>query len=328
MQYDVFNGDADGIFALHQLRLAVPAENAELITGVKRDIGLLSRIDTVRSAIITVLDVSLDKNRKALNALLRRDNTILYIDHHFAGDIPLSAALEHHIEPSAETCTSLIVNHLLDGRYSRWAICGAFGDNLDEQANLLAVEAGIGEEEIKTLQEIGELFNYNGYGARLEDLLFHPADLYRAVRPYSDPLLFYAATDLVPKLRNGYERDMVRALEQKCIDEPGGNRLYRFPAASWSRRIAGVFSNMKAREKKGAAHALIVENTDGTLQISVRAPLTNRKNADILCRSFPTGGGRSAAAGINNLPAEMLDEFISAFNSMYHREADSSGTTT
>jgi hypothetical protein len=37
MQYDVFNGDADGICALVQLRLAKPIQS-NLITGVKRDI--------------------------------------------------------------------------------------------------------------------------------------------------------------------------------------------------------------------------------------------------------------------------------------------------
>jgi len=39
MKYiDVFNGDADGICALHQLRLAEPVEST-LVTGVKRDIN-------------------------------------------------------------------------------------------------------------------------------------------------------------------------------------------------------------------------------------------------------------------------------------------------
>lgn len=38
--YDVFNGDADGICALVQLRLASPADSV-LITGVKRDIELM-----------------------------------------------------------------------------------------------------------------------------------------------------------------------------------------------------------------------------------------------------------------------------------------------
>ena len=103
MHFDVFNGDADGIFALHQLRLARPVPEAELITGVKRDISLLERIRTTRDASVSTLDISLDKNRDALLALLANNNRILYIDHHYAGDIPKSENLEHHIEPSAKT---------------------------------------------------------------------------------------------------------------------------------------------------------------------------------------------------------------------------------
>ena len=38
--FDVFNGDADGICALVQLRLATPIESV-LITGAKREIALL-----------------------------------------------------------------------------------------------------------------------------------------------------------------------------------------------------------------------------------------------------------------------------------------------
>ncbi len=44
--FDVFNGDADGICALLQLRLANPLESI-LVTGVKRDIRLLQRVDAV-----------------------------------------------------------------------------------------------------------------------------------------------------------------------------------------------------------------------------------------------------------------------------------------
>jgi len=320
MHYDVFNGDADGIFALHQLRLDKPAANAQLITGVKRDINLLERISGINSSSVTVLDISLDKNHAALVNLLKNDNRILYIDHHYAGEIPASTALEHYIEPSAETCTALIVNTLLNGKYSAWAVCGAFGDNLDEQAIELAENNGASTPEIEILKEIGELFNYNGYGARVEDLLFNPADLYRAIQPYHEPLQFYDSTDLVARLRDGYKEDMARAADLENIAEQSQNRVYRLPAASWSRRIAGVFSNMKAKEKKDAAHAVIVENDDGTLQISVRAPLINRKNADTLCRQFPSGGGRAAAAGINTLPAEMLDTFIASFHAIYSRD--------
>ena len=317
MHYDVFNGDADGIFALHQLRLARPVPEAQLITGVKRDIGLLKKIPSDSSAAISVFDISLDKNREELTQLLDNGSRVLYIDHHFAGAIPSSGLLEYHIEPSAEQCTSLIVNELIGGIYPGWAVCGAFGDNLHEQAAALAAESGLTDNETECLREIGELFNYNGYGAQIKDLLFHPADLYRAVQPFSDPRDFFAETDLVLQLKDGYEKDMGRTANIPDISENTPNRIFMFPAASWARRIAGVFSNLKAREKKDGAHAVIVENDDHTLQISVRAPLVRKENADTLCRNFPTGGGRAAAAGINKLPADMLDEFIQAFNTIY-----------
>ena len=66
MYIDVFNGDADGICALHQLRLADPRPGARLITGVKRDIQLLKQLAGTSKAHITVLDVSLDSNREEL----------------------------------------------------------------------------------------------------------------------------------------------------------------------------------------------------------------------------------------------------------------------
>ncbi len=43
MHYDVFNGDADGITALLQLRLAEP-KSSTLVTGIKRDIKLLKQV--------------------------------------------------------------------------------------------------------------------------------------------------------------------------------------------------------------------------------------------------------------------------------------------
>lgn len=52
---DVFNGDADGICALHQLRLAEPRA-ATLVTGPKRDIALLRRAAQTVCTSVTVLD--------------------------------------------------------------------------------------------------------------------------------------------------------------------------------------------------------------------------------------------------------------------------------
>ena len=67
--FDVFNGDADGICALIQLRLAEPRDTT-LITGVKRDIALADRVPANKPAGVTILDVSLDRNREAVDKLL------------------------------------------------------------------------------------------------------------------------------------------------------------------------------------------------------------------------------------------------------------------
>jgi hypothetical protein len=49
----------------------------------------------------------------------------------------------------------------------------------------------------------------------------------------------------------------------------------------------------------------------------VRAPLINKQGASKLCSQFPTGGGREAAAGINDLPSDQLDSFIDKFEQSF-----------
>lgn len=317
MHYDIFNGDADGIFALHQYRLAHPLRDAQIITGVKRDISLLSQVEDVQNCVLTVFDISLDSNRTSLGKILAAENSVLYFDHHYAGEIPTSASLTSRIDPSAETCTSIIVNQYLEGAFPFWAVCGAYGDNLHMVAHNLLKPIGLDANQENALMELGVLFNYNGYGADLSDLHFDPAELYLALQPYDNPFDFIENSPQLALLREGHADDMALAREQKPQSLTGKNRVYTFPNRPWARRVAGVFSNLKAREQQDSAHAIITENSDSTLRISVRAPLADRRDADTLCKSFPTGGGRAAAAGINALPAELIDNFLEAFQSTF-----------
>ncbi len=318
MHYDIFNGDADGICALHQLRLHTPLQNRILVTGVKRDIKLLQQLEDCTDSSLTVLDISLDSNRQSLQVILQdQTNKVIYIDHHFAGEIPKATNLSCHINIAAETCTSLIVNELLNSRYILWAICGGFGDNLHKIALKLCKQEQLSQKQVTELREVGELLNYNGYGAELDDLHFHPESLYKAVMPYASPFDFYHQAKELTILKQGYISDMEQALALTEFSTEGKNRVYRFPNAPWARRISGVFSNLKAREKQDCGHALITENKDRSLRISVRAPLNDRRDADTLCKEFPTGGGRAAAAGINQLPPEMLDHFLRRFAEIY-----------
>ncbi len=317
MNYDIFNGDADGIFALHQYRLENPLPDAQLITGVKRDIRLLSQIENTQNGHLTVFDISLDSNRAALMDLLQQNNTVIYFDHHFAGDIPQTPYLQACINPSPDTCTSMLVNSALAGKYCLWAICGAFGDNLHNLASRQAKELGLTKQQTGQLQELGELFNYNGYGTKIEDLHYHPQDLYKAIAPYSSPFIFLEHSPELIALRAGYNADLALVMEIDEMKTAGKNRIYRLPDTPWARRVTGVFSNLRAREQPGSAHAVITENNDKSLRISVRAPLGDQRDADTLCKLFPTGGGRRAAAGINSLLASQLDVFVDKFLSFY-----------
>jgi hypothetical protein len=316
MFFDVFNGDADGICSLHQLRLHEPRA-AELITGVKRDIHLLRKIRDTADSDITVLDISLESNRPEIERLLNRRCRIFYVDHHFAGAVPDSPAFTSHIDPDPDICTSLIVDRLLNGRYRAWAVAGAFGDNLHQAATRTAVSLNLTGDQLRMLQEIGELFNYNGYGLTLADLHFPPQVLYKSLIPYTDPFAFFQQSEILARLRAGYAEDMRRARASPPLMENRAGRIYKLPAASWARRTAGVFSNEKARERPDLAHALLIDNGDMTFRVSVRAPLAKKSGADTLCLAFPTGGGRAAAAGINALPAAMLPDFLQSFEQSF-----------
>ena len=96
---DIFNGDADGILVLHQLRLTNP-QKSRLITGVKRDTKLLQCALSTHDSVITVIDISSHANREPLLRLLNQGNTIHYFDHHFAGKIvkKLTFSLSHRYQ--------------------------------------------------------------------------------------------------------------------------------------------------------------------------------------------------------------------------------------
>ena len=314
--FDVFNGDADGICALQQLRLAEPRE-AVLVTGVKRDISLLPRVEAGAGDEVTVLDISLDKNRTALQRLLQNGARVSYFDHHYSGTIPEHSALDVHIETLPDKGTSLLVDEFLGGRFRAWAVVGTFGDNFEAAARRAAEPLGLDDARLVALRELGICLNYNGYGARVEDLHFPPDELYQRLRPYADPLELIAADDTFRTLRDGYAEDMARARAVQPELAGDHHGLYVLPAEPWARRASGVLANELAQAAPARAHALLIRLPEGGYLVSVRAPLAVGKGADELCRQFPTGGGRKAAGGINQLPEDSYDEFVRRFTAAF-----------
>ena len=321
MHFDVFNGDADGVIALLQLRLSTQItqpEESKLITGVKRDISLVKQVDINLAKSVTVLDISLEKNVEALTQLLENNVAVFYVDHHRSGDVPRSNQLTSLIDTDANTCTSLLVNNHLNGEFVHWAIAAAFGDNMHASAQALATEVGLNQAQQSLLQELGIYINYNGYGSSLEDLHFHPADLYQKLLQYPDPFKLIAEPDSVfSQLKSAYLADMDNAHNAEVLVDNGQVKAIQLADKPWARRVSGVFGNELANSAPDKAHVVVTLNENKTYTISLRAPLNNKQGAGDLCAQFPTGGGRAAAAGINALPEEMLSDFIDCVAKYY-----------
>jgi hypothetical protein len=314
MHFDVFNGDADGLCALQQLRLAEPLE-AQLVTGAKRDIALLARPELAQAGAgdrLTVLDISLDRNRAALEALLARGAQVLWFDHHFAGEIPLHPGLQAHIDASPQACTSILVDRHLGGRFRAWAVAAAFGDGLADAAQALARTLPLGEDAVAALRALGEALNYNGYGDSEADLTIHPAALHAQMRGATDPLRFAAEAPIVHRLIDAMHGDLERARALAPRQENARGAVYLLPDAAWSRRVSGTFAHALAAAAPQRAHAVLTPSTRGGYVVSVRAPRARPQGADAFCREFG-GGGRSGAAGIDQLPAAALEDFIARF---------------
>ena len=315
---DVFNGDADGICALLQLRNANPVES-ELVTGVKRDNKLLNSVTAEAGDQITVLDISMDGNRKGLENVLKQGATVSYFDHHFAGDDEFTHPnLTSSINMAADCCTSSLVNLHLKGAFQHWAIVGSFGDNLDKVGEALSQASGLSKEQTQQLKKLGIYINYNGYGATVEDLHFAPDALFLAMKDFSSPFEFFEdGKATFEKLEQGYLQDMASAEQTSAMHETSASAAFMLPDAAWARRVSGVYGNSLANQSPDRAHAVITEKDDGNYLISVRAPLNNKTGADEICRQFPSGGGRKAAAGINALPKAELTNFISTLDAFY-----------
>ena len=309
MRFFVFNGDADGLCALQQLRLAEGGGPAALVTGPKRRTALLAGVAAGTGDEVTVLDVSFHSNREAVLRLLGAGARIRYFDHHHAGSLPQDPRFEAHIDPAPAICTSAIVDRHLGGAHRAWAAVGAFGDNLAATGRTLAE----GLPQLASLERLGVLLNYNSYGETETDLFFPPADLHRRLARYADPLAFVREDPAYARLEHGYSEDMQQARDLKPVAAREHAAVYVLPDAPWARRVSGALANGLARSAPRRAHAMLSPNSAGGMQVSVRAPLERPAGAAALCLEYATGGGREAAAGINHLPMDSVGAFTERF---------------
>jgi len=315
-RFYAFNGDADGLCALQQLRL-VETGDARLVTGVKRDIALLERVDAAAGDEVTVLDISLDRNRAALLRLLGSGASVRYFDHHYAGALPVHPRFEPHIEETGDVCTSVLVDRYLDGRHRAWAIVAAFGDGLPNVAKAMANSAGFDAPATATLETLGIGLNYNAYGDSISDLHVDPAELAREMRPFEDPLDFARRSPAYARLASGYDEDLRKARALVPTRQVPGATTLVLPNEPWARRAIGVLANELNQARPDNAIAILSPRARGGFVVSVRVPAGRSVSADAFCREFETGGGRKLAAGIDVLQDADVDSFVERFEARY-----------
>ena len=138
------------------------------------------------------------------------------------------------------------------------------------------------------------------------------------MKDYESPFDFFEhGKATFEKLEQGYIQDMAAAEQAPSVHETDISAVFMLPDEAWARRVSGVYGNDLANKFPDRAHAVVTKRDNGTYLISVRAPLNNKTGADEIVRQFPTGGGRKAAAGINELPEDQLPLFIETLDTFY-----------
>lgn len=286
MRWFAYNGDADGICSMVQWGLIHGVEGTR-VTGVKRDIQLLNRVNPTDGDEIIVMDISLARNHSRAEELSRLGFSITWFDHHLEGE--QIEALNSHIDTSSSVCTASIVERFL-GIKSDWSEVALHGDGLSDYSS---------KPELK---ELGELLNYNGYGADLSDLHFHPDDLMLLCLQSKTPQVFMNTPEFI-KLKKGFESDISMASKIELTEG-----YYLLPNEPWARRVVGVMAH-RINETGEGPHVIAIDKGD-TFQISVRG----RNGIGDLCAMF-NGGGRATAGGIDALPKSEIRALMNEVNS-------------
>lgn len=315
LHYDVFNGDADGIISLHQYRMHFPVAKAELITGVKRDVELLRHMRLVRHSRITVFDISHKTNASHVDGILSNNNRIVWFDHHDTGIIYPSNMFRLTFDTSPDVCTSMLVDDYVDGLYRPWAITGAFGDNLYQQAQTL--NPGFNDEQMNILKEVGETLNYNGYGNEETDLTVHPKDVYVDLSNYESPFEYRNKSSVYDKIYHQKCADHRELEQSEVVHQSTTGQVISLAESMASVRYSGTYSNHLSQQHPQQAFLILTSVDENHYRVSIRAPLDAPSGANMLAGNFDTGGGRSRAAGINKLPKDKLNMLIDLFEHQF-----------
>jgi hypothetical protein len=158
--FDVCVGDADGLCSVLQWRLHVP--KATQILAVPRcSVEAMRYFQFCPGDEVLVCNLSMKARPFRAPLASAPGATVEYLDCRAQGTRPLHGNAVG--SPSTRACTSLLVDHLLRGKFRGWALVGAYGSQLKHWADRQATKLGLAEVQRGRLQRLGEVITYNAF---------------------------------------------------------------------------------------------------------------------------------------------------------------------
>ena len=254
-------------------------------------------------------------NKDYIDGILNNDNIVRWFDHHEPGETDLGESFSIKVDTDPNCCTNILVDKYIDGLHRPWTICGAYGDNLHEQAEKL--NPCFNEMVMLELKEIGETLNYNGYGNELSDLTVDPKEVYLDLHQYVSPFQYRKKSEIYNKIHTQMISDKAELSSSEILHDTDAGKVILLPNTKASVRYSGIYSNQQTTDDPDKAFAILTLVNEENYRVSIRSPKTNPYGASKLALQFPTGGGREKAAGVNELPRSELNNFIEKFEEVY-----------
>jgi hypothetical protein len=308
LEIDVFNGDADGLFAAHQLRLAEPGPDpaaGAVVTGLKREIACSNRIDVPAGRRDATARASTSRSAATAprsSACSRRARPCAGSTTTMPATCPRHPRLRAHIDTAPETCTSLIVDRELRGAIGAGQWPRPSATTSAPSPTRSAADAGADRGRTGAAARTrrgGQLQRLRRDARRRADRAGGAVCAAGRVMPIRSTS--FATTRSSPNWPRAGAADLAGAVQLRPWRQCGGGAVFVLPDEGWSRRVLGSFRQPAGRAFVDSAFAVLKARAEGGYLASVRAPAGaaegRRSPVPPLRRRRPRRRGRHRPAG-------------------------------
>lgn len=299
--FDVCAGNADALCAVLQWRLHEP-KVTHMVSGPLCVTDSLGSFHALPDDDLLVCNVPLEvRQASGLHAQARKAR-VQYLDCRGRTTGHVQSQLQGPSSSAAMVCTSLLVNHLLGGKYGGWALVGAYGSTVTMGADTQAMRLGCSDSEREYLRRLGESISYNAEVLHPRHIYLEPANLYARLARYEDPLDFLQAEALADDLDGVRQSDLQKALAWRPYWKDAHASVYVLPDVDWASRVARQLKLRLASLDPDRAIAVLSPAEAGGFRVAVQPGIKVRKSAT------------AKKWLIEHLPQNEVDNFVGAFS--------------